>query len=291
MGRLRKFQGYEVIATLGTGARSTIYAVKDRDSHIYALKHVVKEGPKDQRFLDQAVLEHEVASSLDHPNLRRSYKLIRHRIFLRIKEVVVLMEMVDGHTFEQYKVWTHVEFCKLWQQVVAGLEAMHLAGYVHADIKPNNILITSTDNVKLIDFGQSCPIDTIKKRIQGTPDYIAPEQVRRHKITPLTDVFNLGASMYWLLTGRHVPTMIPKEGKAAGGTDRHSFPPPAETNPEIPLALSTLVMDCVRRKPSERPVSMEVVRERLGLAITQIERERAKTIQAAPQTGTDRHAG
>ena len=280
MGRLRKIHGYEVLATLGSGAKSTIYAVKDRDSHVYALKHVIKEGPKEQRFLDQAILEHNVASRLKHPNLRCSYKLFRHRNLLRTTEVFVLMEMVDAVTFEQYKPATYIDYCRLFQQVASGLEAMHEAGYVHADIKPNNIMITDANQVKLIDFGQSCVIDTIKKRIQGTPDYIAPEQVKRHKITPLTDVFNLGATMYWLLTGRHVPTMIPKQRRIRK-VDENPCPTLAELNPKIPLALSTLVMDCVRRIPSQRPVSMEVLRERLALAISQLERDEGNSVADA----------
>ncbi len=273
MGRLRKIQGYDVLAKLGNGARSTIYAVKDGTNQVYALKHVVKEGPKDQRFLDQAILEHEVASRLEHTNLRRSIKLIRKRKLLSTVEVFVLMEMVDGYTFEQYTPGSYIEFCRLLQQVTAGLQAMHDSGYVHADIKPNNILITNPDLIKIIDLGQSCPIDTIKKRIQGTPDYIAPEQVRRKPITPVTDVFNLGATMYWLLTRRHVPTMIPKNGKEITKGSSKNTPPPAELNPNVPAALSTLVMDCVRRKPAERPISMEIVGERLTLAITQLERD------------------
>ena len=64
---------------------------------------------------------------------------------------------------------------------------------------------------KIIDLGQSCPIGTTKSRIQGTPDYIAPEQVKRRTLGPRTDVFNLGATMYWALTGKNVPTLIPKK--------------------------------------------------------------------------------
>jgi serine/threonine-protein kinase len=75
-----------------------------------------------------------------------------------------------------------------------GLRAMHQMGYAHCDIKPNNILRSESGQVKVIDYGQSCRIGTIKERIQGTPDYIAPEQVARRPISVQTDVFNLGAT-------------------------------------------------------------------------------------------------
>ena len=64
--------------------------------------------------------------------------------------------------------------------------------------------------LKIIDLGQSCKLGAIKSRIQGTPDYIAPEQVLRKHISHRTDIFNLGATMYWALTGKNVPTLIPK---------------------------------------------------------------------------------
>jgi serine/threonine protein kinase len=97
--------GYELLGTLGYGARSTIYLVKDvGDNHIYALKRVVKHAASDQRFLDQAILEHEIAQRFDHPTLRRSYKLIRQRKFLRTSEIFVLMEYVDGSTMETYRI-------------------------------------------------------------------------------------------------------------------------------------------------------------------------------------------
>ncbi len=265
--------GYEVMATLGHGAGSTIYAVRDRNHHVYALKKVVKQTPSDQRFLDQAVLEHEVASRFNHPVLRRSYKLLRQRKLLRTTQVITLMEMVDGFTLEHFNNTDLVAACRLCQQAASGLAAMHQGGYVHADIKPNNILLTDKQEVKIIDFGQSCSIGTIKERIQGTPDYIAPEQVLRRKISPQTDVFNLGATMYWLLTRQHVPTLIPKSKTTLGIQAPPACQPPHELNDQVPPALSSLIMECIKIEPKHRPASMQKVHDRLELAISQLARQ------------------
>lgn len=273
MARPEEILGYELLAVLGHGARSTIYAVKDKESHIFALKRVIKQSSADQRFLDQAILEHEIASRFAHPNLRQSFKIHRQRSFLRTSEIIVVMEMVDGVTLEQYKGRGVRTICEICRQVCVGLSEMHDGGYVHADIKPNNILVTDDRTVKVIDFGQSCPSGTVKERIQGTPDYIAPEQVLRKKITPKTDIFNLGATMYWLFTGRHIPTLIHR-GKAGVDikTDR-SCPAPREVNPEITPALSSLVMNCIEPSPRERLDSMRVVQQRLELVIAQLDRD------------------
>lgn len=288
MARLHDIMDYEVLETLGYGARSTIFAVRDKADHVFALKRVVRYQSADQRFLDQAIHEHDVASKLDNEYLRRSHKLIRVRKFFRTNEVLVLMEMVDGHTLEQYKPADVIEVCNICAKVATGLEVMHSAGYVHADIKPNNILVADHLKVKLIDFGQSCPDGTIKERIQGTPDYIAPEQVQRKKITPRTDVFNLGATMYWLLTRKHVPTLIPKPGQEIGKrkTQPDRAPPPHELNPKVPPALSTLVMNCVESRPEDRPADMAAVIRRLELAVHQLEEgsEKASSEQGPPAT-------
>ena len=278
---------YEVLATLGYGARSTIFAVKDRNGQVYALKRVVRESDEDQRFLDQAQLEHQIASSLDHRALRRSYKLMRQRRFMRTTEVLVLMEFVDGQSLELHKPASYLELCHLCSQIAEGLIAMHAAGYIHSDIKPKNILVTDDRAVKIIDFGQSCRTGTVKQRIQGTPDYIAPEQVRRRKLTPRTDVFNLGASIYWLTTGKFVPTMIPRNGRRRVQQKADPPPPaPAELNQDVPPALSALVMDCIRPAPTDRPKSMSMVHDRLELAARQLRRQ-----QAADDEGAERRAG
>ncbi|MFP4144990.1 MAG: serine/threonine protein kinase [Phycisphaeraceae bacterium] len=272
MAEFNEIAGFEVLDTLGTGARSTIYAVRDRREHVYALKRVIKSSPSDQRFIDQALAEHEISSQLDHPALRRSYRVIKQRNFIRTSEVLVLMEFVDGRTLEQHQPESVLALAEIFRDVADGLGVMHSAGYVHADIKPNNIMITGTDTVKIIDFGQSCPIGTVKQRIQGTPDYIAPEQVKRRAIMPQTDVFNLGATMYWLLTQKHVPTLIPKGQAGVTLRTEERCAPPAELNEDVPPALNSLIMDCVERDPADRPETMANVVDRLEISIAQIRR-------------------
>jgi serine/threonine-protein kinase len=144
---------------------------------------------------------------------------------------------------------------------------MHQMGWAHCDIKPNNILRNDKGLVKVIDFGQACKIGTIKERIQGTPDYISPEQVARRPITVQTDVFNLGATIYWTLTGRTIPTLytVNKKGENSFLLDS-KIDTPQQLNPRVPPALSNLVMECVSTNPRKRPVDLDAVLQRLELA-------------------------
>ena len=147
-----------------------------------------------------------------------------------------------------------VEIVDMFIQAAQGLRAMHQMGYVHCDIKPNNILRNDEGQVKVIDFGQSVKVGTVKERIQGTPDYIAPEQVDRRPVSLQTDIFNLGASLYWALTGKTIPTLYTVNKK---GDNSFLLARPIETperpEPAVPRPLSNLVMECVATSPSKRP--------------------------------------
>jgi serine/threonine-protein kinase len=137
-------------------------------------------------------------------------------------------------------------------------------------MKPNNILISEAGSIKIIDLGQSCKIGTVKPRIQGTPDYIAPEQVRRKALSPRTDIFNLGATMYWALTGKHVPTLIPKKNSLGLPIPQPPRLAPHELRKQLPIEVSKLVMDCIEDEPLKRPRDMMTVISRLDLLVHSI---------------------
>jgi len=264
----QKLLHYDVLEQIGEGARSLIYAVSDPVTHqVYALKHVVREDTKDIRFVEQMEAEFEISRLFTHPNLRRSYELkIQKTLLLKVTEAFLLMELFDGKALDVRPPKSLMETVEIFIQTAQGLQAMHTMGYVHCDIKPNNILRNDSGKVKIIDFGQSCKIGTIKERIQGTPDYIAPEQVKRKPVSHRTDIFNLGATIYWCVTGRNIPTLYTVDRGDHSFLVDDRIPTPMELNKTVPLTLSKLVMDCIMTRPEKRPESMEHVINRLELA-------------------------
>jgi serine/threonine-protein kinase len=260
-----ELSGYRTLGQIGIGARSTISHVQRvTTSQVYALKRVVRRNPEDNRFLEQVEVEYAVSSAIEHPNLRHSYELHRFKKWFRVNELLLLMEYVSGRTLEQDRPESLPEILAIFKQVATGLDALHESGYVHADIKPNNIILTNDGGVKIIDFGQSCPMGHKKDRIQGTPDYIAPEQVRRLPLDRRTDVFNLGATLYWVLTNKTFPTDIRQNTRPGSHEIVGATRPPKELNPGVPAALSTLVMDCCSSNPDGRPPDMQRVIARLN---------------------------
>ncbi len=260
--------GYETLSQIGVGARSTIHKVVEiATGSIFALKRVVRQSDEDDRFILQAETEYEVSSTVAHKHLRRSHNIHRIKKWTKIRELYVLMEHVEGMTLETARPNRLDGFLQIMRKVASGLEALHESGYVHADIKPNNVILGPQGVVKIIDFGQSCPVGHRKERIQGTPDYIAPEQVRRMPLHRTTDVFNLGATMYWVLTDRPFPTQFRQQARSGsvdlvGPTEALT---PKEINPKIPAVLSQLIMDCCKENPADRPADMEQLLSRLDV--------------------------
>lgn len=266
--------GFTILKKLGIGARSIIYLAKDDQlGEQIALKRVLIEKPEDMRILEQMETEFKISREIDHPYIRKCHKLLKKRKLVKVSEVLMTMEFFDGQTLEDTKGLSLVDCCLVFRMVATALNAMHAKGYVHCDLKPNNILINDKGNIRIIDLGQGCKIGTIKNRIQGTPDYIAPEQVRRQRLDYRTDIFNLGATMYWAFTGKNVPTLIPKENDSlglGGITAKKSFKTPVELHSKIHPGISKLIMECVKDDPVSRPSSMSEVVSRLDLLIHSI---------------------
>lgn len=284
----QKLLHYDVLERLGEGAGSTIYSVRDPDTgRIYALKHVLRHKDKDVRFIEQMETEFEVSKQFTHPNLRRSFDLkINKSLLLKKTEAFLLMELFDGKSLDVRPPASLLEDIDVFIQAAQGLKAMHTMGYVHCDIKPNNILRDASGHVKVIDFGQAGKIGIVKERIQGTPDYISPEQVERRPITVQTDIYNLGATIYWALTGKTVPTQytVSRQGKYSFLLDT-LIQSPQQLNPRVPVALSNLVMEAVSTSARKRPPDMEEVIMRLELAKHVLLKESNPVAQAQAADG------
>lgn len=264
----RRLFGYEVIQFIGEGAGSTIYAVNHPETHqLYALKHVIRKNDKDIRFIEQLEAEWDALKKIPaHPNLRRAVDFKVNRTMLwKVVEAALVMELFDGIPLEREIPRSNARLLRIFIETASALRALHNAGLVHCDLKPNNIMYGPKGEVKVIDLGQACPIGTSKERIQGTPDFISPEQVKCKPVTPQTDVFNLGATMYWCLCASKIPTLF-TVGKGDNSIlSDELIPTPISLNPLLPEGLSNFVMECVRSNPQKRPADMGEVISRLEL--------------------------
>ncbi|HLZ31571.1 MAG TPA: serine/threonine-protein kinase [Chloroflexota bacterium] len=206
--------------------------------------------------------EIEIGQCLDHPGLQRV--LPDARINGRGDPFMVL-EYVHGESLRTY-LRAHPplpvdDVLHITRQLAETLRYVHAQGVVHRDLKPENILITPDGRVKLADFGIA--LRTASRRLTfnhlsnavGTPDYMAPEQVRGERGDQRTDVYALGAVLYELLTGR-VPYPADEALEAMRRKVQTEPPLVRRARPDVPPQLEAAVYRALRRKPAERYASM-----------------------------------
>ncbi len=248
---------FQVLNKLGTGAHSTILHIRRvADSKQYALKVVPIANREDHKFLEQAEHEFRVAQMLDHPNLIKIYALesVRDWMF-RARKLHLLIEYVNGKTLDTLPRIPIPKLVQIFVHVAAGLVHMHRRGVCHADVKPNNIMLSRSGGVKIIDYGLAWIRGQYKGRVQGTPEYMAPEQAKRGMVNERTDIYNFGATMYRLVTW----CLPPSAAAEANDLPIHSktwaqmLKPVQECNAEAPAELCELIHRCLEHNAHKRP--------------------------------------
>jgi serine/threonine protein phosphatase PrpC len=204
-----EFAGYQLLRRLHANNRSHIYLARDTQSgEQVAVKFPAMELREDPELLRRFMMEEWVARRVDSPHLLKAAPLIRPR-----QHLFVVSEYLDGITLRQ---WMHdhpqpdlEDVRRIIEQVVAGARAMHRKQMVHADLRPENIMIDRNGLAKIIDFGAT-RVAGVMEALPGAADedmlgavqYAAPERLAGQTSTPRSDQFSIGVIAYEMLTGR-----------------------------------------------------------------------------------------
>jgi serine/threonine-protein kinase len=263
--------GFEILERIGTGAGSAIYRARELSSRrIVALKHVVVDNPQNEKYLRHVRNEYEVlrylqesANGAPPEGIVRVYNLIRRGFLRRHKEHLLVMQYIEGRDLRREGRYSTGQMVHILIGVCDALAALHRHRLIHGDLKPENIIVDPSGKPTLVDFGFSCKTGSRAQSIKGTREYMAPEQVDRGQLTEKTDIYNLGASMYFLFAGRHLPAFIPAPGDTSHFIGPRSVQTPSlrTFNESIPTALDEIVLRSVRKDDLARPSSIEEVRE------------------------------
>jgi serine/threonine protein kinase len=266
---------FQVVGELGSGAHSKILHIRrNADSKHYALKVVPIDKAEDQKYYEQAEHEFRVAQMLDHPSLIKVYAFepVKDWLF-RTRKVHLLIEYVNGKTLDTCPRISLPRLVQVFEKVASGLVHMHRRKVCHADLKPNNIMLSRAGDVKVIDFGLAWIKGENKGRLQGTPEYMAPEQARKKIANEQSDIYNFGATMYRMVTWRHPPCVISEEDDGLP-IDAHTygrmFKPVSEFNPEAPKPLCDLIHRCMSFQPDKRPERVSEVQGILDHLVEQL---------------------
>ena len=204
---------YQVTGKLGVGGMGVVYdAVDGRLGRNVALKflpHDLADDPDASRRLQR---EAQTLARLNHPNICTVYGIEEHA-----NGAFMVMERCDGVNLKVHmarNTLSNQEIVDIASQVAAALAVAHTAGIVHRDIKPGNIVVSPTGQVKVLDFGLARRFmlpgtgeiviggSTIPGRPLGTANYMAPERILQLPLDPRSDLFSLGVVIYEMATGR-----------------------------------------------------------------------------------------
>jgi serine/threonine-protein kinase len=147
--------------------------------------------------------------------------------------------------------------------VASALNHAHRRGVFHGDLKPGNIMLSRFGHVKVIDFGTAWLRAEPKGRIQGTPQYMAPEQANDKIVDERTDIYNFGAMMYRMVTGQHANLSIPGTADGLELGFRARLRPPIAIVPELPGTLNETIMACLEPSRDRRPAGVSVIKHQL----------------------------
>ncbi len=255
---------FKIIDTLGSGAHSSILQVRrDADSKEYALKLVSIESKDDLKFLEQAKHEYRIGQMLNHPNLVKVYAFeTEGGWFSGPKKGRLLIEFVPGQTMDKLPLMRMAKLIRVFERIADGLTHMHKQGVYHADLKPNNLIYKGGTQVKVIDYGLAWIKGEPKNRVQGTPEYMAPETVEHKLINERTDMYNFGATMYRLVTLQLPPRWVTSGEASLPMTSKvflEQLKPVRAINPIVPEPLANLIHQCLQPKATSRPERMSQI--------------------------------
>ena len=251
---------FTVLGTLGSGAHSSILHIRRADDdREYALKLVPIDDKEDRKYLEQARHEFRVGQMLDHPNLVKVYALETEAgWFTGPKKAKLLLEYVPGKTMDTLPLQRMARLLRIFERIADALTHMHKQGVCHADMKPNNLIFERGTRVKVLDYGLAWIKGEGKDRIQGTPEYLAPETVEHKLVNERTDIYNFGVTMYRLVTLQLPPSWMPLGGALpmTKSVFKEQFKPVRVANPVVPPPLAQLIEQCLQPNATKRPERM-----------------------------------
>lgn len=302
---------YRVVEPLGSGGMGTVYRAEHRlMERPVALKVIRRRLVAHPTAIERFLREVRAAARLSHPNIVASFDA-EQAGDLRF----LVMEYVEGASLDRLFSTPHTpsvaEACEIIRQAALGLAHAHSRGMIHRDIKPQNIMLTPSGQVKVLDFGlarladltaeESAPASaadlpnptdetirgaaagTLAGMILGTPDYLAPEQaLNAAAADERSDLYSLGCTFYFLLTG-HPPYPGGTGPEKLVAHCQSPIPDPRNERPGIPAEVAAIVMRLLAKSSADRFASAADVAEALRPhCVVRVDRGNAASEEAAP---------
>jgi tetratricopeptide (TPR) repeat protein len=276
--------GCQILSEIASGGMGEVYKAKqlslDRD---VAVKILADRLAGDPDFVERFQREARAVARINHPNILAVYEV---GCDPDLNLHYMMMELIDGRSLsdiihEQGVLPPRVG-AEYVRQAALGLACAQQSGVIHRDVKPDNIMVTRQNVVKVSDFGLAKEIDgssmTATDSVMGTPAYMSPEQCDGKKLDGRTDIYSLGGTFFRLLTGR-----LPFEAETAMSMMyRHKHEPvtpPKQIVPAVPQAMSDIVVKMMAKRREDRFQSMEDAAKAIEQALSTTAEGRGDTEQ------------
>ncbi|MFM7826958.1 MAG: Stk1 family PASTA domain-containing Ser/Thr kinase [Acidimicrobiaceae bacterium] len=288
---------YEIGKRIGRGGMAEIFQARDilLDRPV-AMKVLFPEFATDPAFVERFRREAQAAANLNHPNIVAVYDWGKVN-----NTYYIAMEYVNGRTLadilKQSGTLTPMQVCDVMSEVASALISAHQNGVIHRDIKPGNILVSTTGQVKVADFGIARALGagveqglTQTGAVMGTATYFSPEQARGVSTDQRSDIYSLGVVMYEMLSG--TAPFTGENAVAIAYKQVHEYAMPLDQRlASIPPEVAAIVAKCMEKSPADRYSSAEEVRDELrrfveGMPVLAVsaKKEAGRTTQVLPQT-------
>lgn len=252
----KEISGCEIIAKVAEGGMGAVFKARHKAlNRTVCVKILSPSLANDKKAVSLFLTEARAIAELDHPNIVNVYNVGKEQGYY-----FIVMSFIEGQTLsatlKKERVLPIGRVLDLFDGVLKGLSVAHEKGIIHRDIKPSNILITPEGKPKIVDFGIAKKVDketgsTKTTELAGTAYFIAPEQALGKDIDTRADLYSIGASMYYVLTGR-----FPYNGKnTIDIIQKHindPIPNPAKLRPDLPGWLSASIQRLMSKNPDER---------------------------------------
>jgi serine/threonine protein kinase len=264
---------YKLLNCIVTGQSSQVWEVVEVSSHRhFAMKLLLPEKAKDPESKRLLYHEARVGKKLAHPNVIRIVHVGQDK-----KNHYFCMEFFPAGSLKMRLMRKQHEFIKerahnIFKQAATGLAYINASGWVHRDVKPDNMLVNSAGELRIIDFALAQPIEQNtffsrlfrrKGKVQGTRSYMSPEQIRGTPLDGRADVYSFGACAYEIVTGRPpFRGSSPQEILVKHITEKATTP--QFYNPDVTDEFAQLLLRCLAKKPVDRPQSFHEVLKTLN---------------------------
>jgi eukaryotic-like serine/threonine-protein kinase len=267
---------YELDGIVGRGGMAEVFRARDiRLDRVVGVKTLRDDLARDQTFQARFRREAQSAASLNHPSIVAVYDTGEDMVG-NLPVPYIVMEFVDGRTLRDLlkdnRRLLPERALEITDGVLRALDYSHRNGIVHRDIKPGNVMLTRSGEVKVMDFGIARAVAdsqltmTQTAQVIGTAQYLSPEQARGERVDARSDLYSTGCLLYELLTGR--PPFTGDSPVAIAYQHVKEEPiPPSQIDPEVPAWADAIVLKAMRKDPADRYQSAGEMRNDIQRAL------------------------